>query len=58
MTSRKSNRRRLSPGAGSLPARYRRSFRALIHFWAWTLLLIILWPLSILVRELEKLRHD
>ncbi len=41
-----------------LPARYRKTIRARLHYLAWTLFLILLWPVSWLFRIIEKtVRH-
>ncbi|MFH1700211.1 MAG: hypothetical protein ABIE07_06455 [Candidatus Zixiibacteriota bacterium] len=41
------------------PARYRKTIYAAIHYLFWSLMLMILWPISLIFRGVEKLhRHD
>ncbi len=47
------------PVAPSAPIRYRAGWRAALHYLLWSGLMILLWPLSLAMRALEKaVRHD
>jgi len=47
------------PESQPAPIRYRAGWRAALHYLLWSGLLILLWPLSLAIRAVERVvRHD